>query len=50
MLVSIDETVIQIGSQYFGLWFCIEPIHGSVLGIYISESRKCLLLKNSLDN
>ena len=46
----IDETVIQIGSQYFGLWFCIEPIHSSVLGIYISESRKCLLLKNSLDN
>ena len=46
----IDETVIQVGSQHFWLWFCIEPIHSSVLGIYISESRKCLLLKNSLDN
>ena len=46
----IDETVIQIGSHHFWLWFCIEPIHSSVLGIYISESRKCLLLKNSLDN
>ena len=23
----IDETVIQIGSQHFWLWFCIEPIH-----------------------
>jgi putative transposase len=45
----IDETVIQIGSQHFWLWFCIEPIHSSVLGIYISEERKCLLLKNSLD-
>ncbi len=46
----IDETVIQIGIQYFWLWFCIEPIHSSVLGIYISEERNiCLLLKNSLD-
>ena len=30
----IDETVIQIGSKNFCLWFCIEPIHRSVLGIY----------------
>ena len=46
----IDETVIQIGSQHFWLWFCIEPVHSSVLGIYISEEREtCLLLKNSLD-
>ena len=35
----IDETVIQIGSQHFWLLFCIEPIHSSVLGIYISEER-----------
>src|SRR5215204_7737466 len=35
----IDETVIQIGNQHFWLWFCIEPIHSSVLGIYISEER-----------
>ena len=35
----IDETVIQIGSQYFWLWFCIEPVHSSVHGIYISEER-----------
>ncbi len=33
----IDETVIQIGNQYFWLWFCIGPIHSIVLGIYISE-------------
>ena len=45
----IDETVIQIGSQHFWLWFCIEPIHSSVLGIYISEGRNMLVLKNSLD-
>ena len=39
----IDETVIQIGSQHFWLWFCIEPIHSSVLGIYISKSRNMLI-------
>ena len=39
----IDETVIQIGSQHFWLWFCIEPIHSSVLGIYISEERNMLV-------
>ena len=39
----IDETVIQVGSQHFWLWFCTEPIHSSVLGIYISESRNMLV-------
>ena len=39
----VDETVIQIGSQHFWLWFCIEPIHSSVLGIYISEERNMLV-------
>ncbi|HJT85553.1 MAG TPA: hypothetical protein VJ697_13815 [Nitrososphaeraceae archaeon] len=33
----IDETIIQIGSQHFWLWICIEPIHKSVLGINISQ-------------
>ena len=37
----IDETIIQIGSQQYWLWFCIEPIHSSVLGIYfISEEKE----------
>jgi putative transposase len=39
----IDETAIQIGSQHFWLWFCIEPVHSSVLGIYISEERNMLV-------
>jgi len=38
----IDETIIQIGNQQFWLWTCIEPVHRSVLGIYISEERICL--------
>ena len=39
----IDETVIQIGNQHFWLWFCIEPVHSSVLGIYISEERNTIV-------
>ena len=39
----IDETVIQIGNQHFWLWFCIEPIHSSVLGIHISDERNMLV-------
>jgi putative transposase len=39
----IDETIIQIGSQHFWLWFCIEPVHSSVLGIYISEERNMII-------
>jgi len=39
----IDETGIQIGNQHFWLWFCIEPIHSSVLGIYISEERNLVM-------
>ncbi len=46
----IDETVIQIGNQHFWLWICIEPVHSSVLGIYISEEKNMLLLKNLLDH
>jgi putative transposase len=39
----IDETIIQIGNQHFWLWFCIEPINKSVLGIDISEERNMLV-------
>ena len=39
----IDETIIQIGNQHFWLWFCIEPVYSSVLGIYISDERNMLV-------
>ncbi len=39
----IDETIIQIGNQHFWLWFCIEPDHSSVLGIYLSEKRNMIV-------
>ena len=44
----IDETVIQIGSQHFWLWICIELIHCSVLGIYI-EARNVLVAEDLSD-
>jgi putative transposase len=42
----IDETIIQIGNQKFWLLLCIEPVHRSVLGIYISEERNMLVAEN----
>jgi transposase-like protein len=36
----MDEIVIQIGNQHFWLWLCIEPVHRSVLGIYISSEER----------
>jgi putative transposase len=47
---NIDETIIQIGSQRFWLWFCIEPIHSSVLGIYISEERNMLVAEKFIQS
>ncbi|MGZ5471342.1 MAG: hypothetical protein ACXWE0_06685 [Nitrososphaeraceae archaeon] len=38
-----DETVIQIGSQHFWLWLCIEPVHSFMLGIYSSEVKNILV-------
>ncbi|MFB5601001.1 MAG: DDE-type integrase/transposase/recombinase, partial [Nitrososphaeraceae archaeon] len=42
----IDETIIQVGSQHFWLWICIEPIQRSVLGIYISDERSMFVAEN----
>ena len=39
----IDEIIIHIGNQHFWLWFCIEPVYSSVLGIYISDERNMLV-------
>jgi putative transposase len=39
----IDETVSQVGNQHFWLWLCIEPVHSSILGIYIPEERNMLV-------
>ncbi len=33
----IDEIIIQIGDENFLVWICIESVHKTLLGIYISE-------------
>ena len=46
----MDEMVIQIGSQHFcWLWFSLEPIQSSVLGIYISEERNMLVAEKFIE-
>jgi putative transposase len=44
----IDETVIQIGSQHFWLWFCIEPVDKTILGIYIYVERNMVIAEKFL--
>ena len=46
----IDETVIQIGNKHLWLWICIETIHSSVLGIYISEERNMLIAERFIQS
>ena len=44
----IDETMIQIGSDYAWLWVAIEPVHKQVLGVYISRHRNMLVAESFL--
>ena len=46
----IDETVIQIGWKYYYLWIAIEPLHKTILGIHISESRNMLIARQFLQS
>ena len=45
----IDETVIQVGSQHFWLWICIEPVHKTILGMNISEEKNMFVAENFID-
>jgi len=43
----IGETIFQIGHQHLWQGTCIEPIHNSVLGIYLYFKRKiCFVAEN----
>jgi putative transposase len=46
----IDETVIQIGWKHYYLWIAIEPLHKTILGIHISESRNMLVARQFLQS
>ena len=43
----VYETVIQIGNSHFcWLWIAIEPVHRTILGIYISNERNMFVAEN----
>jgi transposase-like protein len=42
----IDETVIQISNENFWLGIVIEPVHRTILGIYISEDRNMIVAED----
>jgi putative transposase len=44
----IDETMIQIGAREAWLWVAIEPVHSTVLGIYLSRHRNMLVIESFL--
>ena len=46
----IDETVIQIGWKHHYLWIATEPIHKTLLGIHISESRNMLVAEKFISS
>ena len=47
----IDETIIQIDwKHYYLLWIVIEPLHKTILGIHISESRNMLVARQFLQS
>jgi putative transposase len=46
----IDESFIQIVNHHYWLWFCIEPVHSSILGIYISEERNMLVAEKFISS
>ena len=33
----IDETMLQIGSDYAWLWVAVEPVHKQILGVYFTS-------------
>jgi putative transposase len=44
----IDETMLQIGSDYAWFWVAIEPVHKQVLGVYVSRHRNMLVAESFL--
>lgn len=44
----VDETMLQIGSDYAWWWAATEPVHKQVLGVYISRHRNMLVAESFL--
>src|ERR1051326_8494896 len=46
----IDETMLQIGSDYAWLWVAVEPVHKQILGVYISRHRNMIVAEAFLSS
>ena len=46
--ISIDETMVQIGHYEAWLWVAVEPVHRSVLVVYVSRHRNMLIAETFL--
>ncbi len=44
----IDETMVQVGHEQAWLWVAVEPVHMSVLGVYVSRHRNILVAETFL--
>lgn len=44
----IDETQVQIGHDEAWVWVAIEPVHRTVLGVYVSRHRNMLVAETFL--
>jgi putative transposase len=44
----IDETMIQIGGSEAWLWIAIEPVHSTILGVFLSRHRNMLVVESFL--
>jgi putative transposase len=44
----IDETQVHIGHNEAWLWVAIEPVHRTVLGVYVSRHRNMLVAETFL--
>lgn len=44
----IDETQVQIGHDEAWVWVAIEPVHRTVLGVYVSRHRNILVAESFL--
>jgi transposase-like protein len=44
----IYETMIQIGGNEAWLWIAIEPVHSTILGVFLSRHRNTLVVESFL--
>ena len=46
----IDETQVQIGHDDAWIWVAVEPVHRTILGVYVSRHRNMLVAETFLQS